>query len=268
MAKGLMGKRVAIGASRKTEEMCTLIEKQGGIPIVRSLQGTTLLAENEVEPDLKKLINERTDWVIFTTRIGLETLMDIAEKLGVLDEFKIIIQQAKIASRGYKTLAALKKLEIIPVASDEDGTTKGLIKALESFDFARKRVTVQLHGYTAPALIKFLEDRGADVSLILPYKHIPPKTETVETLCKELLEKEVDAICFTSAVQVRSLFNFARENNCINSLLHSFQTTTLATAVGKVTAEALKEEGVDRIIIPENERMGAMVVELSQYYNR
>ncbi|MDP4107042.1 MAG: uroporphyrinogen-III synthase, partial [Bacillota bacterium] len=41
-----------------------------------------------------------------------------------------------------------------------------------------------------------------------------------------------------------------------------------AAAVGKVTAEALKEEGVERIITPEIERMGAMIIELSNYYRK
>ncbi len=40
----------------------------------------------------------------------------------------------------------------------------------------------------------------------------------------------------------------------------------LAAAVGKVTAEALKEEGVERVLAPESERMGAMIIELAHYY--
>ena len=40
----------------------------------------------------------------------------------------------------------------------------------------------------------------------------------------------------------------------------------VATAVGKVTAEALKEEGISKIVVPQHERMGAMIVELAQYY--
>lgn len=38
MGKGLLGKRVAIGGSRKTEEISTIIEKQGGIPVIRPLK--------------------------------------------------------------------------------------------------------------------------------------------------------------------------------------------------------------------------------------
>lgn len=267
MSKGLTGKRVAIGASRKTDEISTLIEKQGGVPVVRSLQGTVFLEEKEVGPNLNKIVKEGTDWAIFTTGIGMETLLDIAEKLEIKQHFVNIIQQAKIASRGYKTLSTLKKLGIYPEAQDEDGTTRSLLRSLEKFDFSRKRVMVQLHGEKAPSLINFLEEKGADVTLILPYQHIPPATENVETLCEELLEEKLDAICFTTAIQVRSLFNFAREKDCVDSLLTSFNSQIIAVAVGKVTAEALREEGVEKMLVPEHERMGAMIMELSRYYS-
>lgn len=56
MGKGLLGKHVAIGGSRKTEEISTIIEKQGGIPVIRPLQGTVYLAEKQVEPDLRTFV--------------------------------------------------------------------------------------------------------------------------------------------------------------------------------------------------------------------
>jgi len=30
----------------------------------------------------------------------------------------------------------------------------------------------------------------------------------------------------------------------------------------------LQEEGIDRYLVPENERMGAMIIELSRYYQQ
>ncbi|MEH7086941.1 uroporphyrinogen-III synthase [Neobacillus drentensis] len=267
MVKGLTGKRIALGASRNTEEISMLIKKQGGVPLVRSLQGTVFLAEKEVGPDLKKLIQKGTDWAIFTTGIGTQTLLDIAEKQGMKQAFINMIQQSQIASRGYKTLSTLKKLGIMPLAVDEDGTTKSLIKSLDRFEFVGKRVMVQLHGEKAPALITFLEEKGADVSLILPYQHIPPETETVSKLCEELLEEKIDAVCFTTAIQVRSLFDFAREKGFVEDILEAFSKKILAVAVGKVTAEALSEEGIEELLVPKHERMGAMIVELSRYYH-
>nr|WGE07326.1 hypothetical protein P5658_21495 [Bacillus subtilis] len=41
-----------------------------------------------------------------------------------------------------------------------------------------------------------------------------------------------------------------------------FEERAIAAAVGKVTAEALREEGITRLLAPEIERMGAMIVEL------
>lgn len=266
MGKGLAGKRIAIGGSRKTEEISTLIEKQGGIPFLRPLQGTVFLAEKEVEPDLQTFVREGADWVIFTTGIGTETLLNLTETLGIKEQFLSIIHQTKVATRGHKTLSTLKKLGIKPVAVDGDGTTRGLIRSLENFDFSGKRVMVQLHGEPALTLIKFLEERGASVSRILPYQHIAPESEVVGKLCEELLNNELDAVCFTTAIQVRSLFDFAREKRCLTGILNSFQGDVLAVAVGKVTAEALMEEGVGRLLAPEHERMGAMIIELSRYY--
>lgn len=266
MEKGLAGKRIAIGGSRKIEEICTLIEKQGGVPLVRPLQGIVFLAEDQVKPDLVKFVQEGADWVIFTTGIGTETLLNLAEKLGVDGHFFSRIREAKVASRGYKTLSSLKKLEINPVAMDEDGTTRSLIHSLERFDFSGRRVMVQLHGETAPSLIKFLEDRGASVLTILPYEHIPPEVETVARLCKELLLNECEAVCFTTAIQVRSLFEYARKSEILTEITATFRENVMAVAVGKVTAEALREERIERFLVPDSERMGAMIIELSHYY--
>lgn len=266
MGKGLEGKRIVIGGSRKIEEICTIIKKQDGIPVVRSLQGTVFLAEKEVEPDLRKFIDNGADWVVFTTGIGTETLVNLAEKLGLKDQLLKIVHNAKVASRGYKTLAALKKLAIIPDAIDEDGTTMGLTRSLKNINFSGKKVMIQLHGEKAPVLTKFFEDHGARVHKILPYQHIAPESETVKKLCKEMINNEVDAVCFTTAIQVRSLFEFAKEHGNYNIILHSLNQHVVPVAVGKVTAEALREEGIKQIISPANERMGAMIMELSQYY--
>ncbi len=262
----LAGKKIVLAASRKLEDMSLLVEKQGGVALVRSLQGTVFLAEKEVEPSLRKLITEGTDVFIFTTSIGLNTLVDISEKLGLKDSFLQTIKNSEVAARGYKTVAALKKIGINPIAVDEDGTTDGLIRALRDYPFEGKKVAVQLHGDRAPRLIQFLNDQGAIVEQILPYQHIPPNSETVEMLCKEIITREVQAICFTTAIQVRSLFDFAKSNHYKDEVVAAFQQGVLAVAVGKVTAEALREEGIVNYIAPQHERMGAMIIELSKYF--
>lgn len=267
MGKGLSGKKIVIAGTRKTDEITALIEKQGGSAVVRSLQGTVFLAEKEVEPDLRNFVKKGADWAVLTTGIGTETLIDLSGKMGIKDEFLKILYKARIASRGYKTIAVLKKLGITPTAVDDDGTNSGLVRSLENYDLTGKKVMVQLHGESAPVLIRFLEAKGAIVQQILPYQHIAPQSETVEQLCQELLNNEVDAVCFTTAIQVRSLFDFAREKGYINEIISIFNDKTIAAAVGKITAEAIREEGIEKLVSPELERMGAMVIELARYYD-
>lgn len=87
----------------------------------------------------------------------------------------------------------------------------------------------------------------------------------LDKLLIEIIEGKIDAVAFTSAPQFRFLSQFAREEGKLEEMLKSFEDKVLAVSVGRITSEALKEEGVQRIIMPEHERMGSMIVELGKY---
>ncbi|MBP1964320.1 uroporphyrinogen-III synthase [Paenibacillus aceris] len=264
----LVDKKIVIAGSRKTEEMSLLIQKQGGTPLVRPLQGLLYLDETAVEKELNFCLHNKVDWFVFTTGTGTETLLSAAERLGMYSGLLQKMKEANVAARGYKTNNLLKKLDIKSDVIDEDGTTQGLINSLSSHDLSNQTVVVQLHGEPQPSLIHFLEERGANVVQLLPYRHIEPESSTLETLCHELTTGSIDAVCFTTAVQVRYLFEYARRQGIIDTVRQAFSTNVKAVAVGKVTAEALKDEGLKLVIAPENERMGAMIIELVKYYSQ
>ncbi|MDQ8737314.1 uroporphyrinogen-III synthase [Paenibacillus sp. LHD-38] len=266
---GLQGKRVVIAGSRKTDEMGLIIEKQGGVPIIRSLQGLTMFEEEQLEEPLRRFAEQGSDWVILTTGMGSESLVTAAGKLGIGQDVIDRLSNAKIAARGYKTSAFLKRNELKAVVSDDDGTMQGLIENLASFDFEGQSVWIQLHGEPAPELVRFLENKGAaHVESVLPYRHVPPADATLAMLMEELMEAAVDTVCFTTAVQVHYLFRHAIAQGRKEQLLECFEQQVVAAAVGKVTAEALKEYGVTRMVVPEIERMGALIIEIVRYYER
>lgn len=215
---------------------------------------------------LLHLIENGTDWAIFTTGTGLEALLQQAERMGIYDRLLETMRQSNVGARGYKTFAMLKQLGIQPMVMDDDGTTGGLIRALQAYDFAGQSVTIQLHGEPMPLLVTFFERKDASVRTILPYKHVAPDRDISDELCREIIEGSVDAVCFTTAVQVRYFYQYVKSNGIYLEINESFRNRVLAVAVGRVTAEALEEEGVSRILVPENERMGAMVVELAYLY--
>ncbi|SDI72742.1 uroporphyrinogen-III synthase [Natribacillus halophilus] len=261
----LEGKYVALTASRKTDDMQTLLRKQGATSEVRSMQGTVKQDQEAVTRLMQEGLAGRVDWFIFTTGIGVTTLMAYADEAGMKERFLEKMQSAHVAARGYKTVAALKKLGINVDIRSDDGTTAGLKEKLKTVNFSGEHVIIQQYGVSSPVLEEYLEEQGATLTTWLPYVHEAPDDAAVDLFIEELLAEKYDAVCFTTGLQVRSLFNRANEVDRHRQLLRVFADKTIATAVGKVTAEALEEESVSRVVVPTTERMGAMMVELGRY---
>lgn len=262
----LFGKKIALTGLRKSEEVRMLLAKHGGTLIERPTQGTLVIDKEEIAEQLRKATQQTYDWFIFTTGIGLETLLEVARENDLEEAFVRQLSSAKIAARGYKVVAALKRIGLAPQVRDDDGTTAGLVRCLQASDFRGGRVALQLYGETAPKLTHFLQEQNAAVDEIFPYRNVPPATEALQLLISDILAGQIDAVMFTTAPQVRFLFEYAAETPHLAQLLNAFETGTLAVSVGKLTTECLQEAGVDRILIPTEERIGSMVVALTRYY--
>lgn len=266
MAQHMKDRIVALAGPRKAAEMAKMVEKMGGTPLLRPAQGTVFLDDEVLRASIENWLKDPAPWAIFTTGMGVEAIYDMAEQMGLLDRLNEMLKNTTIAARGYKTVNMLKKKGLTPIVRDDDGSTAGLVRALEPFDLSDQRLMLQLHGESAPKLVEWLAGRGAQVETILPYKHIPPREEDISALMDEIIGGKVDAVAFTSAPQFRFLADYARDKGKLEAVLAAFRGPVLAVAVGKVTAQGLREEGVERLLVPEDERMGSMMVELGRYF--
>ncbi|MFC5647814.1 uroporphyrinogen-III synthase [Paenibacillus solisilvae] len=262
----LEGKIIALTGPRKADELGRMVNKFGGTALMRPAQGTVFLDDTHIEQQLKALIEHPADWIILTTGVGTEALMQTADKLGLSDLFLAVLGQMRIAARGYKTVNVLRKLGLTPEVRDDDGTTAGLLRRMEHYDLCGSRVALQLYGDPAPRLIAELAVRGANCEELLPYRHIPPEGDVVEQLVEEIIAGQVDAVTLTSTVQIRYLMGCAAKLGKLDAVRDAFGSSVLAVAVGKVTAEAVQEEGVQRVLFPEEERMGSMVIAMSKFF--
>jgi uroporphyrinogen-III synthase len=263
--EGLHGKTVVLTGTRKTEELRTLVEKLGGTAVLRPLQGVVKADPDHVRGELQKLLGQPFDWMIFTTGIGVELLHQSAQSSHQETQFLAALRQAHIAVRGYKTARYLKSIGIDATVRDEDGTTASLLTGMERTGLSNKTVALQLHGEPAPELVDLLRYRASYVAEIMPYRHVPPETDTLEVLLREILEAKVDAVTFTSTPQVRFLMEYARSRQCKDALVAAF-SRVIPVAVGKVTAEALRTEGITQVVWPKEERMGSMMIALARYF--
>ncbi|WP_172193781.1 uroporphyrinogen-III synthase [Saccharibacillus qingshengii] len=267
MANGLEGKKIVIAGSKIPEDMAEVIERRGGTALVRSLQGLTPADPSEIERDVRQFIEQEYDWVIFTTGIGYEAVYAAAERLGMVEAFEEKLKSSKVACRGYRTNSLLKKSGVHPAVSADDGTIANMIDKLQLFNFDGCHVWLQLHGELTAQLHQFIESQPEmNTQAVLPYRYHAPEQETLAQLTEELLRHQVDAVCFTTQVQVNYLFDYALETGCEAELKESFEHHVLAAAVGKVTADALREKGIERMVVPKVERMGSMIVEIGRFF--
>ncbi|MEC0125648.1 uroporphyrinogen-III synthase [Paenibacillus pabuli] len=267
MVQHLAGIRVALTGPRKSKEMSLLVEKMGGIPLVRPAQGTVFLDDRNIRDGLVSWISDPPDWTVLTTGMGLDAIFDMAEDMDIAVQLLDALSDSSIAARGYKTVNALRKRGLTPLVRDDDGSTDGLIREFASHDLAGRSIMLQLHGETAPKLVRWLEEQGALVRQVLPYRHVPPEEGELELLLNEILLHEVDAVAFTSGPQVRFLVEYAASKGKLELMQEAFRQDVVPASVGRVTANAMREEGIEALVVPEDEKMGALIVELGRYYD-
>ncbi|MTT30967.1 uroporphyrinogen-III synthase [Terrilactibacillus sp. BCM23-1] len=263
--KGLVNKRIGIAAERQAETIATLVTKHGGSPTIHSIQGQWLLNDEICKNDVKTLVNGSFDWVVLTTGIGARTLEEAAEKLNEKDRFLQSLQKTPLAIRGSKTLKWLKGHNLVPERVSEDGTMEHLISMFkqERENEKGKRVYLQLYDQDDVELKQQFESLGFDPYLSKPYSYKQPDPQALKLLTEQIIEQSLDAVVFTSKTQVRNLFSQVDRKE---ALVKAFNDRVLAVAVGKVTAGVLEEQGIEELIQPENQKMGQMIVRLSEYY--
>ena len=266
--KGLMNRRVAIAGDRRFDDIEKLVAKQGGVALSRPMMRSAPIDDPETTEAVLRLCDEGCDWLLLVTGMGTRAMVGVADSLGRRDDLLQRMGNAKLGVRGYKTVKALKELGLKPLVEDDDGTTEGLRRMLEPYDFAGQRVAFKLHGERVPELTEWLEARGASVLEIPLYRYRPPSDEEVRTLLNEIFSGELDAVAFTSNTQVNYLFSVAERFGQADALRDAFTGPVQAVSVGHMTSAALLEQNVTDIVQPEHERMGAMVVTLAAHYKQ
>jgi uroporphyrinogen-III synthase len=268
MTKPLSGKRIAVAGGRKFDELAAIIAKQGGEALYRPMMGSVSNDSAELSNIVRKVCEQGADWFVLVTGVGTKALLEKADELGLGERLRELLASAKIAARGYKTFNALKTLGLKPLIVDDDGTVEGVRRQLEAFDFSNKRVAVQLHGERMPTLTDWVVSQGATVTEIPLYFYEEPEEKDVQQLLFEIISSEVDVVAFTSNTQVKFFFEGARRQKAENFLQRAFNEKVIALSVGSMTTAELKRQDITRIIAPEHERMGAMIMELAKYYQK
>lgn len=261
--------RIALLEARMSGEMADLIRRAGGgetisVPAVREVPRDS---KQEVAAFLEHLADGSMRIVIFFTGVGVKALYTEAERLGRQEELTSLLQQATVVCRGPKPSAVVRKYNIpIAASAKEPYTTSELLQALEPFDVAGQLIGVVHYGEYSAQLAQVLRPKGADLEELCLYKwELPEDISGLENLVNDIVSRRIDAVMFTSQVQIRHLFQVATNLNLAEQLKEALNTQTIVASVGPTCNGVLANYGVTPHVVPDHPKMGHLVKALATY---
>lgn len=263
----LQGRRIALLESRHGDEFATLVHRLGGVPVCAPAIDA-VPCHNDFHTFLEGLTQRRFSLAIFLTGEGTATLLDEAKRRGRLSDALDALRQLRVACRGAKPLAALKRHGIRPqITTARPHTTQSLMAALEHVDVRDRGVLLVHSGERNAEAAAALRRRGARLEEVCPYEWmLPDDLAPMTQVVRDAIAHRLDAVLFTSQVQCRHLFQVASDMSQAEGLALSLNRTIVVGAVGPVCAGALQRAGVTPDVIPAAPNMPALVTAVAHYF--
>ena len=260
--------RVALLEARMSNELADLIRRNGGKPYcVPAVRENLLDCAPQVSAFIDRLAQSSIHTVVFLTGVGVTALFREAEQLGRFSELLAALQKVTIVCRGPKPLAVLKRHSVrATVSAREPYTTEEVLAVMMALELTDTGVAVVHYGERNTLLAQALHDRGARLEELCLYEWLLPEdVGPLHTLIQDIIDDRVDAVVFTSQVQVRHLFLVAASLNLAAELAQALIARTVTASVGPTCTAALQNWEVMPHVVPEHPKMGHLVKALVDY---
>jgi uroporphyrinogen-III synthase len=251
-----------------SNELADLIRRNGGKPYcVPAVREAPLDCAQQVSAFIDHLAQSSLHTVVFLTGVGVTALFREAEQIERLSVLLAALQKATIVCRGPKPLAVLKRHGLqATVNAREPYTTEEVLTAMMTLELTGTAVTVVHYGERNTLLTQALRDRGTRLEELCLYEWLLPENlGPLHTLIQNIIDDCVDAVVFTSQVQVRHLFLVATNLNLAAELTQALNTRTVTASVGPTCTAALESWEVMPHVVPEHPKMGHLVKALVNY---
>lgn len=265
----LGGARVVLFEGRMGSELAGLVRRHDGVALVApAVREVSVDAAAIVATLIDRMDEGRIDVVVFLTGVGVETLMATAERIGRAAALERGLRGATTVCRGHKPRAALRRRGLpVSMLVAEPYTTADAIDTLSQLDLDCRGVAVVHHGERNTAIGDALRDLNCTVLDVCVYVWaLPEDVRPLEQAIDAIIEGAVDAVAFTSQVQVRHLFAVAARKQRTLKLLRALNARVVVAAVGPTCAEALRAAGIVPRVVPTNPKMGPMIVALAEHF--
>jgi uroporphyrinogen-III synthase len=265
MAQSAKPKTVAILEARTGAHLAGLISREGAVPLL----APALEEVPDVDPAAVARLLE--DWgaqpfgmMIFQTGVGTRALFQVTDSLGSTPLLLELLGKASVVVRGPKPVGELNARGVrIDIRAASPFTSETVLAAIAGVSVEGVRVVVQRYGEANRKLCAALTARGASVQEIATYRWaLPGDLGPLEKLVDALAQRAVDAVVFTSAVQVKHLFEVAERMGCAALLPGLLGGGLIVASIGPVCSRALEERGVAPTFEADPPKLGPLVAGL------
>ena len=258
----LFGKRIVVTRSREQAgELIDMLEERGAeaipAPTIR------IAPPDDVEALDRACAQAGTfDWIVFASANAVDSFLNRLLMIGDVRDLKGV----RICTVGPSTASRLARYGIRVELTPAEYRAEAVVDALnENGEIRGRRFLLPRANIGRDLLAEALRDAGAEVLDVVAYRTLPasPDGDSEHDIYRMLLDRQIDAVTFTSASTVRNFCAMLGREQAADLL-----RTTAVAAIGPVTAEAAQQLDIATTVMPERYTIPDLVDALVAYFGR
>ena len=251
----LTGKRILVTrAQEQAEEFSRLLQNYGAHMVAFP---TIEIAPPEdwhpVDDAIEKL--DSYDWVIFTSVNGVRFFTQRLKEKGTDIS---VLGKKKICAIGPRTQGELEGMGLTVSFIPEEYRAEGVIEELKARVIKEQKILLPRARGARKILPEALQEAGAVVDEVEAYRAVKPAKG--KGSLKEILQKGVDVITFTSSSTVLNFMEFVSDKGVLNGVK--------VAVIGPITAETVRNYGLEPHITPQEYTIPSLVEAIVEYFQR
>jgi uroporphyrinogen III methyltransferase / synthase len=256
----LFGRRIVVTRSREQAgELVDLLEERGA----DAIQAPTIrIAAPEDMDALDRACREASGyaWIVFTSANAVDSFMRRLLAGGDIRDLKGV----RLCAIGPSTAERLARYGLRVDLTPEEARSEAVIDALRGAGPLKGlRFLLPRADIAREVLADELRAAGAEVSEVVAYRTLLAGGERDgdHDIYRMLLDRQIDAVTFTSASTVKNFAKIFGEEQAADLL-----SATVVASIGPVTAEAAQQLGIHTTVMPERYTIPDMVDALVQHF--
>ncbi len=259
----LFGRRVLVTRSREQAgDLVERLEALGASPIL----APTIRIEppDDAEPLARACAEaDQFDWIVFTSANGADAFM--ARLLQGPGDVRAL-KGVRLCAIGPGTASRLERFGIKVDLVPAEHRAEAVVEAVTAQgDVRGRRVLLPRADLARDVLPDELRRAGAEVVEVVAYRTVLESLEPGREpdIYRMLLDRQIDAVTFTSASTVRNFVKIFGEDTAPDLL-----QTTVVACIGPVTAEAAQQLRIRTDVMPSTYTIPALVDALVEHFRR